>query len=196
VGVGGDREFDTALFRQSAVTPDESRDDIAYGFHQSAPVVAVIAVTFHLQGFYAQIIVSLVLTHPRQMIPDQEIGQVLIVEIHNRLALLLGQAGYFHQSVKGGETVDQMFLIGPAAAPYQFRPGLPVDRETGTGQRGQQRIADQGAFLQPRLNLPGIVIQLFQQHGGKIDHRPGIRVAFQVDQHIQVVLGAVKIDPG
>src|SRR5690606_5927515 len=48
----------------------------------------------------------------------------------------------------------------------------------------------------PALELRGVVLDLFRQHGHEIHHRTHLWVAFQMVCHVAVVLERVQVNPG
>ena len=149
-----------------------------------------------LQGTHTQVIDPGTLPHPGEVVPDQQIDQKLIVEITHGIGVFQRVPGQLSQFVEMPETFDQPVFVCTQTCLQDIASSLHIHRQAGAGQGGQQRVPDQLATLEPGIELLYIIVDLFQQHRGEIDHRPGIRVVLQVGGHVRIVLDPMQIDPG
>ena len=196
MGEGGKGQLDPPGVRQAAITGYQGLELFANQADQGPAVIQAEAPALALQGVDPRVVVADVLPGPGQVIPDQEVGEKLVVDVEVRLVVATEPVGQVDELPQAGEAIDEMGLVGLVAGEDQLPAPGQVQGQPRTGEGGQQGVMDALAGGQPSLDLPRVILDLFQQHRGEIDHGAGQGLGLQVRGHVRIVLEGMEIDPG
>ena len=71
-----------------------------------------------------------------------------------------------------------------------------VCRQRRVRQQRQHRIGHRLASVQVCGKAGAEIFELFDEHRREVDHRPCLRIGFEVRGHVDVVFDGVQISPG
>ena len=81
MGIRGHRKLHPTRLGKPAIATDNAGYQFTNQFNQTTPIIQIEFPLLLLQRLYTQVVVAHALSHPGQVIPDQQIDHVLIIEI-------------------------------------------------------------------------------------------------------------------
>ena len=140
------------------------------------------------------------MAQPGQVIPHQQVDEILVVEVVQEGEVVLGDLGIAQgdkQLTESRVGVDHARGVGAQATAQQLPALVRVfGHGAQPGEQFEQRVGDAAAVVQPGPQPLGIVCELFEQYRGEVDHHTHCRVRLEMCRHVAVVLERMQVDPG
>ncbi|RPH64672.1 MAG: tetratricopeptide repeat protein, partial [Myxococcaceae bacterium] len=120
MGIGREGKLHPPFVGEAPVTGHQGLELLADNIHQGAAVIKAVAATLSLQGIDPLIVVADVFARPGQMVPDQEIGEELVVDVDVGPVMTAKPVRQVNQLAQTGETVDEVGPVGLATSGDEF----------------------------------------------------------------------------